>query len=179
MMDTACIYLKPSKNFREYLSNSRIEPVSDNLGFHTTLAFLKFPYDFKEAEDDVFASIKKVAQDTSVSQGYISNIELWDNYSLLIGGFAKEDIERVHNYLNLRLNLSGIRINNTYANVNKTIFKEDYGYMPLGYTPHISIKYMGEINTLEGVNFCFEPYIYLLAKTQKRGTLEQVIAMDQ
>lgn len=177
MKETVCMYLKPSKDFCEFLTTSRIIPISRNIGFHTTLGFLKLQYDFKEVETDIYSSIEKIAAQTKISQANISNIELWDHYSLLIGGEAKKNIEELHDSLNLRLNLSGIRINNTYANVNGTLFEEEFGHKPMGYTPHISIAYIGDFNSLEGVNFSYEPKIYLRAKTRGKETLEYSIDM--
>lgn len=177
MFDTACIYLKPSEEFCDYLSKLRISPASKSLGFHTTLAYLQLPYAFEEIKDDIQYSIKKVAQEASISKAHISNIELWDTYSMLVGGNAREDIEKLHERLNLRLNLNGIRINNIYANVNEMLFEEENGYKPLGYTPHISVKSIGDFESVEGINFLYEPTIYLRAKTQDKGTLEDAISM--
>lgn len=177
MKDSVCMYLKPSKEFCTFLTTSKIIPTSRSLGFHTTLGFLNLHHNFREVETDIYSSIEKIAAQTKISQAKISNIELWDNYSLLIGDEAKKNIQELHDSLNLRLNLSGIRINNTYANVNETLFEEEYGHKPMGYTPHISIRDPGDFNSIIGVAFSYEPKIYLRAKTQSKETLEYYIDM--
>jgi hypothetical protein len=157
-----CIYLKPSIETILSFKVENIQPISKTLGFHTTIHNIDYVCHLEigsteEEFDSVLRMVNNKSLDTTINTQELEN---WNHPTLT---FEKNNqLKKLHLSLAVRFNMNGILINNTYANVNPTLFREEHGFNPNGYNPHMSLSKKPE-SILKEIEF--QPYLFSRVKT--------------
>lgn len=170
-----CIYLKPSLDTILTFKDENILPISPVLGFHSTIHHIDYVCNLAigSTEEEFGAVLKSTAKTTKhFPQIEIKKIKKWNHPIIMFG--RDNELVSLHEKLGLRFVLSGILINNTYANVNPYIFKSEHGDKPNGYNPHISISHKPK-KILKEIEF--QPVLFSRVKTTE-GLWEEEVRYD-